>query len=194
MEYYRLPHYSVSWRPAGPTRDSSAARNCAGLVEDQLALQLRLRSRVNGSRSPATLGPPTTRPENLCGVQRIVGQVGNLRPIVNRPARDESEGLVAAMLLCGAGWQPAAGRKPAWRAGLNASGRPINNRPQDAILPHKALRVHSILRDSIVVIVRTIVLSAALLRKRQVTNHDGLPHCQSNHLQGFRRTTSLRRA
>src|ERR1039457_231221 len=49
-------------------------------------------------------------------LQRNVGQVGNLRPIVNRPARGGKQALerfrsgrlVAAMLPCAAGWHPAA--------------------------------------------------------------------------------------
>jgi hypothetical protein len=56
-----------------------------------------------------------------------VGQVGNLRPIVNRPARDESERLVAAMLLCTTRPENLCSLQRI--VGQAVSLRPIVNRP-----------------------------------------------------------------
>jgi hypothetical protein len=63
-------------------------------------------------------------------LRRIVGQVGNLRPIVNRPAEgkrlvvliNQADRLVAAMLLSGQPILAAAGFPARWLA-LYVSGR-----------------------------------------------------------------------
>src|SRR5260370_5870547 len=62
----------------------------------------------------------TTRSENLRSLRRNVGQVGNLRPIVNRPA--EGKGLVYQW------FQPTVWLPLCCSVGM----RPIGNRPVGA--------------------------------------------------------------
>jgi len=47
---------------------------------------------------------------------------------------------VDSPVLCGAGFQPAAGLQPAFAALADARGRPVGNRPQVENLPHKGTR------------------------------------------------------
>ena len=57
---------------------------------------------------------------------------------------------VDSPVLCGAGFQPAAGLQPAFAALADARGRPVGNRPQVENLPHKGTRglAHQVRSDS----------------------------------------------
>jgi hypothetical protein len=58
---------------------------------------------------------------------------------------------VDSLVLCGAGFQPAAGLQPAFAALAGARGRPVGNRPQVENLPHIAASRNQVLSPGMAV-------------------------------------------
>jgi hypothetical protein len=75
---------------------------------------------------------------------RTLGSLSNLFTSLSRRSRVRDV-EVDSPVLCGAGFQPAAGLQPAFAALVDALGRPVGNRPQVENLPHKGAPLSGII-------------------------------------------------